>query len=64
MKNIIDNEYYTLFWTFRNDHVYNKAFETKLAAMEFVHRCGLVSHPDIIAVKMQGYGEELNFKLV
>lgn len=46
----IKTEPVILYWTFENDHIYNKSFDTVNDALEFTNRCGLVSHPYIISV--------------
>lgn len=44
----------TLSWTFRNDHRYTKDFDQYLQAVDFMLYCGLVSHPDIDVVQIDG----------
>lgn len=58
----INPEIFMLYWVFKNDHVYNKAFDNEYAALEFMNRCGLVSHPDILVVSLFNAGKTKVFK--
>lgn len=43
-----------LSWTFRNDHRYTKFFDQYHEAVDFMLYSGLISHPDITVVQIDG----------
>jgi hypothetical protein len=44
---------YTLRWEFRNGNKWWKNFESKWKLEDFIERCGLRSHPDIVSIEIQ-----------
>jgi len=56
---------HTLAWRFRNDHEWSKTFDDLDQLVDFLHRCGLVSHPDIVWIaRLDPMGTEQVLKAV
>lgn len=43
---------YTLKWEFRNGHKWWQNFESKWRLNDYINRCGLDTHPDIINIEI------------
>jgi len=43
---------FTVRWKFKNDHMWEKSFDTPELRDSFINSVGLVSHPDIIRVTL------------
>lgn len=41
---------FSLEWHFRNDHVWTHSFESTKERDDYINRCALVSHPDIVYI--------------
>ena len=41
---------YSVTWIFRNEHEWRNTFHNTDQRSNFINRCGLVTHPDIIRV--------------
>lgn len=41
---------YRCYWTFRNNHQWDKTFPDYETLVSFINVCGLMSHPDIVSV--------------
>lgn len=54
MQDSKEKQLHTLEWTFRNDHKWIKEFEYHHEAVDFMIRCGLVSHQDVVCVILDG----------
>ena len=43
---------YTLHWEFSNGHKWWQNFESKWKLEDYIKRCGLDSHPDIVSIEI------------
>ena len=42
---------YTLYWTFRNKHEWNRQFDNFDHLCLFLNTCGLTSHHDVLSIR-------------
>jgi hypothetical protein len=43
---------FTVRWKFKNDHMWEKSFDTPELRDSFINSVGLVSHPDIVRITL------------
>jgi hypothetical protein len=43
---------FTVRWKFKNDHIWEKSFDTPELRDSFINSVGLLSHPDIVRVTL------------
>jgi len=48
------NNTFSVRWKFKNDHIWEKAFDTVELRDYFINSAGLLSHPDIVEVTLVG----------
>ncbi len=48
------NNTFSVRWKFKNDHIWEKAFDTVELRDYFINSVGLVSHPDIVRITLIG----------
>jgi len=55
---------FRVIWVFRNDHEWSNDFVSVAERDDFINRCGLLSHPDIVRVTVQIGEEQRDLKRV
>jgi hypothetical protein len=48
------NNTFSVRWKFKNDHIWEKAFDTVELRDSFINSVGLLSHPDIVRITLVG----------
>lgn len=46
------NNLFTVRWKFKNDHIWEKSFDSPELRDSFINTVGLVSHPDIVKITL------------
>ena len=55
---------FRVIWVFRNDHQWDKDFDSVAERDHFINTVGLISHPDIVRVTVQIGEEQRDLKRV
>jgi len=50
---------FTVRWKFKNDHMWEKSFDSPELRDSFINSVGLVSHPDIVRITVMGNGSSI-----